>query len=163
MKKRHSQIQEFVKSYYQDNGCGPTTREIAEGIGVKSTSTVHRSISQMERLGLIVKGSHSQPRSVRLPDQEQTVFVLYGHWHTPGDDGANVWGVFPKMEDSQKLMYSTGEIMVEEAVDAGVEFNDIKTSETMYAAQDGEGNFVRLYISEHKVEKSSGGKENNAV
>lgn len=160
MKERHRQIQEFIRSYYLQNGYGPTTREIADGIGVKSTSTVQANIVQMERLGLIARGDHSQPRSIRVPGLEAPpVYVLHGHWSMPGDDGVNVWGVSPDLESLQRRMYETGERMAEDAIDAEVEFSDVKTSGTAWEAQDGDGNYIRLYITEHEVEKGTGGRD----
>lgn len=47
MKKRHAEILEFCKKYMLENGYPPSMREIAEGIGLKSTNTVWHYMKEM--------------------------------------------------------------------------------------------------------------------
>ena len=50
--KRMQQIIDFVDAYYNDYHCTPTTREIAEHVGL-SKSTVHSYLTEMSENGMI--------------------------------------------------------------------------------------------------------------
>ncbi len=55
LKDRELRILEFMKSYVSENGYPPTVREICTGLKIKSTSTVHKDISNLVKLGYIAK------------------------------------------------------------------------------------------------------------
>lgn len=43
----------FIDDYFRANAYAPTIREIAVGLGIKSTSTVHYHLKNLERDGLL--------------------------------------------------------------------------------------------------------------
>lgn len=60
-------------------GLSPTVREIAEDLGIKSTSTVHRYLNELVVLGYIEKGQ-GQNRSLRLKSTiSATPVPVLGH------------------------------------------------------------------------------------
>lgn len=60
-----SSIYEFIVDFITSNGFSPSVREIAEGIGVKSTSTVHDQLFMLEQMGMIrTQGRKSRTISV---------------------------------------------------------------------------------------------------
>ena len=56
---------EFIKEYILDKEYPPTIREIAQALGVKSTSTVAYYLRRLEETNKIVKGSYKN-RSIQL-------------------------------------------------------------------------------------------------
>ena len=68
---RTAQILQFVREFSCVHGFGPTIREIAEGVGLRSTSTVADYLDRMTRDGLITS-IPSTPRSIRVVEQNLT-------------------------------------------------------------------------------------------
>ena len=50
-KDTSTHILEFITEYTRENGYSPTIREICEGVGLKSPSTVHGHIERLRRAG----------------------------------------------------------------------------------------------------------------
>lgn len=50
---RQKEVFEYVKKWIREKGYPPSVREICEGIGLSSTSTVHAHLNQLENKGLI--------------------------------------------------------------------------------------------------------------
>ena len=50
---RQSQIMMYISDYLAKNGYPPTVREICQGVGLKSPSTVHGYLLKLEERGLI--------------------------------------------------------------------------------------------------------------
>lgn len=172
MKERHSQILEAIKGFYQEYGFCPTVRQIGDMVGLKSTSSVITHLKAMEDAGIIIRNEFS-PRSIIIPGfnnknqwndnifQENctekrsfnTFFVLHGHFSMPGEDGVNVYGVSIDPEFLKEMMEKTGDQMVEEArsSDMDIEFDTVEMSETKYEAENSDGYYIRLYITEHEV------------
>lgn len=48
-----NKILAYLSGFYEQNGYSPSYREIAEGIGVKSTSTIHKYVYALQREGLL--------------------------------------------------------------------------------------------------------------
>lgn len=181
MKERHTQIIEAIKGFYLEHGFCPTIRQIGDMVGLKSTSTTITHLKAMEEAGLIIRNEFS-PRSIIIPgfnDKKpgndnvflenetqtggfDTVYVLHGHWSMPGEDGVEVWGVSPDLEMLQESMGKTGDQMVEEArfSEMEIKFDTVETSGTKYEAENNEGYYIRIYITEHKVE---GGTKRHVV
>ena len=70
--QREKDILEFVRNYIRRNKISPSVREICEGMGIRSTSTVHRYLHRLEANGCIdvnsgkkraifLKESYTQP------------------------------------------------------------------------------------------------------
>ena len=68
MKKLHDpqqQIYEFILRYMQESGGSPTVREICQGVGLASPSTVLVHLNNMETAGLI-RRDHAKRRSISI-------------------------------------------------------------------------------------------------
>jgi repressor LexA len=63
--ERRQKIIEFIGRTVEERGYPPSVREIADGVGLASTSAVHHHLIALERDGLIERGSHSS-RALRL-------------------------------------------------------------------------------------------------
>ena len=65
MTERDFDTYQFIISYIQQNGYPPTVREIADGIGVASTSTVSNRLLKLDRDGWI-KVKLSSSRAIKV-------------------------------------------------------------------------------------------------
>lgn len=66
-KIRHK-ILEFIVSYIQEHGYSPTVREIGNGVGLKSSSSVQSHLKKMFANGTLeTDASFSSPRAIRVP------------------------------------------------------------------------------------------------
>lgn len=73
---RQQQVLQFIESFARGKGYSPSIREIGEGLGMNSTSTVYSHLDALER-----KGAISRPdgdRRQRMP----RVIVLIRPVHT---------------------------------------------------------------------------------
>ena len=62
---RQREIVEFIKDFIAEHGYPPSVREIRDGVGVLSTSTVHAELTEIEQAGVIERrGKHS--RAIRV-------------------------------------------------------------------------------------------------
>ena len=71
LSKRQQQIYDFIESYIEQKGFGPTVREICEAVNLSSPSTVHVHLKTLEDKGYIVRDS-LKSRSIALPHKEET-------------------------------------------------------------------------------------------
>ena len=53
--KKQQEVYDFIKSYALENDVPPTVREIMEGVGLKSTSSIHFYMDMLMKKGYIVK------------------------------------------------------------------------------------------------------------
>lgn len=67
---RQISILNFIKSQIIENGYPPSVREIAKGVGIKSTSTVHSQLNKLEEKGYIRKTS-SKNRAIEVLAQDE--------------------------------------------------------------------------------------------
>ncbi len=51
--QRADEILAFIKAYIREENMAPSVREICEGVGIRSTSTVHRYLHRLEQEGRI--------------------------------------------------------------------------------------------------------------
>lgn len=58
-------ILEFIKSEIQSKGYPPSVREIANAVGLKSTSTVHGHLQRLEKRGLLHRDA-MKPRAMEI-------------------------------------------------------------------------------------------------
>ena len=70
LSKRQQQIYDFIESYIEQKGFGPTVREICEAVNLSSPSTVHVHLKTLEDKGYIVRDS-LKSRSIALPHKEE--------------------------------------------------------------------------------------------
>ena len=66
MKERHEQIRDYIVQYTIAHGWRPSVREIGEGVGLESTSSVQLHLKQMAYAG-IIKMVPGQPRWIAVP------------------------------------------------------------------------------------------------
>ena len=53
--KKQQIIYDFICDFYETNGYSPSVREICDGVGLKSTATVHAHIENLKNLGVLNK------------------------------------------------------------------------------------------------------------
>ena len=63
--RRQEQILHYIRQETETQGYPPSVREIGRAVGLKSTSTVHGHLSQLERKGYIRRDS-SKPRAIEV-------------------------------------------------------------------------------------------------
>ncbi len=76
-------ILEFIKSEIQKKGYPPSVREIADAVGLKSTSTVHGHLQRLEKKGLLHRDSQ-KPRAMEITGnaaeaRDVTAVPVLGH------------------------------------------------------------------------------------
>ena len=64
---RAAEIYRYITEFINDKGYPPTVREICAELGIRSTSTVHRYLKELEAEGRISMGEH-QNRAITLKD-----------------------------------------------------------------------------------------------
>ncbi len=67
---RQRAILEFLHEYVDQHGYPPTVREIGEAVGLRSPSTVHAHLAQLERAGLL-RRDPTKPRAIELTDRRR--------------------------------------------------------------------------------------------
>jgi repressor LexA len=67
---RQRAILEYVREYIEQHGYPPTVREIGEAVGLRSPSTVHAHLAQLERAGLL-RRDPTKPRALELADRRR--------------------------------------------------------------------------------------------
>lgn len=78
---RQRQICTFIAEYFDSKGYSPSYREIATGVGLRSTSTVHHYVKLLEESGKIktfpVPGNNTRKvassRSIVLSERERSI------------------------------------------------------------------------------------------
>ncbi|MFF6966347.1 LexA family protein [Streptomyces anthocyanicus] len=63
---RQEAILHVIRQAIADEGVAPTVAEIADRVGLRSWSSVHYQLRELETKGAIVREPH-QPRGIRLP------------------------------------------------------------------------------------------------
>ena len=69
LKEREQRILDYMKNEIRAKGYPPTVREICSALNIKSTSTVHKDIDNLEKKGFIKKDP-SKPRALMIVDQD---------------------------------------------------------------------------------------------
>ncbi|HFK1726923.1 winged helix-turn-helix transcriptional regulator [Bacillus cereus] len=62
---RQSQILNYLQQRIQEYGYPPSIREIGEGIGISSPSTIHSHLLKLEEKGFIQR-DQSKPRAIKI-------------------------------------------------------------------------------------------------
>ncbi|MFI3210892.1 MAG: transcriptional repressor LexA [Peptostreptococcaceae bacterium] len=65
MNVKQKKVFDFIGKEIKSNGYPPSVREICEGTNIKSTSSVHSHLNELEKLGVIRRTS-SKSRSIEL-------------------------------------------------------------------------------------------------
>ncbi|MGD9679466.1 MAG: transcriptional repressor LexA [Vulcanibacillus sp.] len=69
LSSRQREILEFIKSRVKQKGYPPSVREIGEGVGLASSSTVHGHLERLEKKGYI-KRDPTKPRAIEIISEE---------------------------------------------------------------------------------------------
>ena len=69
--ENQQKILDFIKSEIEDKGYPPSVREICAAVGLRSTSTVHAHLNNLEQQGLIRRDS-TKPRALEVLDGSQS-------------------------------------------------------------------------------------------
>src|SRR5262245_33860755 len=67
---RQRAILDYLREFVDEHGYPPTVREIGEAVGLRSPSTVHAHIVQLERAGLL-RRDPTKPRAIELTDRRR--------------------------------------------------------------------------------------------
>lgn len=59
-------ILEFCKEYFKQHGYTPSSREIRDGVGLRSTSSVNLHMDRLYDQGLIASDHRGLPRAFRV-------------------------------------------------------------------------------------------------
>ncbi len=71
---KREEILAFLRDFTAENGYVPSVREIMQGVGLRSTASVHYHLSELDRQGLIrVEGSKN--RAIRVTEQRGVPLV----------------------------------------------------------------------------------------
>lgn len=66
--ERQKAILEFIKEKIQEKGYPPSVREICEGVGLRSTASVHAHLETLEKNGYIQRDP-TKPRTIEICDE----------------------------------------------------------------------------------------------
>ncbi|MFD0587039.1 transcriptional repressor LexA [Paenibacillus sp. GCM10027627] len=69
LSKRQNSILEFIKLEVREKGYPPSVREIAEAVGLLSSSTVHGHLDRLEKKGFI-RRDPTKPRAIEILSQD---------------------------------------------------------------------------------------------
>lgn len=67
-------VLEYIHDFINNCGYCPSVREICDGIGTSSTSTVHKHITKLNNLGYLIK-NHKETRNMRV-NEEKYITVM---------------------------------------------------------------------------------------
>lgn len=73
--ERQDQILEFMKNFIDEKGYVPTVREIGDAVGLKSPSTVHGYLKQLENRGLI-KRNPEKNRAIDIRQVDENIAMV---------------------------------------------------------------------------------------
>ena len=59
-------ILRYISDYDGQHGFSPTIREICAGIGICSSSTVHRHVNKLKEQGILIETKPGSPRSLAI-------------------------------------------------------------------------------------------------
>lgn len=73
--KRQNSILDFIKQEVKEKGYPPSVREIAEAVGLLSSSTVHGHLDRLEKKGFI-RRDPTKPRAIEILSQDDNDNVI---------------------------------------------------------------------------------------
>ena len=68
--ERQRAILDYLRAFVDEHGYPPTVREIGDAVGLRSPSTVHAHLAQLERAGLL-RRDPTKPRAIELTDRRR--------------------------------------------------------------------------------------------
>jgi len=80
--EREHLVLDYLTGYISSRGYPPTVREICQYLGIKSTSTIHRDLHELEKRGFILRDP-AKPRTIEIlnsgrPDRTETTAPATG-------------------------------------------------------------------------------------
>jgi len=70
-KATEREVYDFIVGFREKHGWSPTVREIGRGVGISSSSTVHKRLARMKFLGMIKDGGPRSSRTLMpLPESD---------------------------------------------------------------------------------------------
>ena len=63
--QRQKDVFEYMKEYISKNGYAPSVREVCDALNLKSTSTAHAHLTQLEKKGYIFR-NNAKPRTTKI-------------------------------------------------------------------------------------------------
>jgi repressor LexA len=63
---RQREVLDFIVDYVRCHGIAPTFAEIGDGIGCRSSATVHKHVEMLERKGVLVPRNWNHARALRV-------------------------------------------------------------------------------------------------
>lgn len=135
---RRAEILDFISRYTERHGYPPTVREIGEGVGLSSPSTVHAHLSKLTASGMLARDA-TKPRAMQVsadrPAREDRLPVLgavaAGN-PTLADEDIETWVETPFLADF--LLRVKGDSMI----DAGMLDGDLIAVKREQTVRDGE-------------------------
>ncbi len=85
LNEKQKKILEFVNEQVHEKGYPPSVREICAALDIKSTSTVHKYLAQLDEKGYIRKDG-SKPRALKIIDTD----YIYDQSYVKDDEGTYV-------------------------------------------------------------------------
>jgi len=82
LSKRQLDILDYIKDEVRQKGYPPSVREIAEAVGLASSSTVHGHLARLESKGLI-RRDPTKPRAIEILDLEENTIPKYNIINVP--------------------------------------------------------------------------------
>lgn len=170
MSRRGEESQErilaFIKEEIQDKGYPPSVREICQAVGLKSTSTVHAHLNELENQGLIRRDA-TKPRALEVLDNPLSrgrAVPLVGKVTagTPILAQQNIedYMVFPQdmigRDDDTFILRVEGESMIDAGILSGDYIvvrrqQDAVNGEIVVAMIDDEATVKRIYFEKRRV------------
>ena len=133
------QILEYIRDRI-DDGLPPSVREICAALDIKSTSTAHKYLGELQERGLIEKSSHLN-RAITLPDDRSIRVPLVGTV-TAGQPILAVEEIEGYMPFRSRSLHSKDlfalRVRGESMIDAGILDGDIVIIRRTPAAENGD-------------------------
>ena len=169
--QRQQSILDFIKKQIKENGYPPSVREIGQAVGLKSSSTVHAHLVNLEEMGLLRKDP-AKPRTVIPIEEEPDLAIVSDTVHLPvvGDVAAgtpilaeqNIEGHMPVPGEFVKsgtsfILKVKGESMIEAGILDGDyiivrEQPDANNGDIVVALLEDEATVKRLYKHQDHIE-----------
>ena len=163
--RRQKEIYEFLRHRLEREGVAPSYEEIRDGLGLKSVSTVHKHLKQLERRGWLDSpwGSRKRALSLRGPGPRALALPLLGEVAA----GVPIEALeTPEEVEVPEALLSGGECFAlrvrgESMIEDGIHDGDIiivrsqtraETGQTVVAVVDGEATVKRFHPRGKTVE-----------
>src|SRR5690554_3444820 len=75
LSERQKQILRYIEEYINENGYAPSLREIGQAVGMRSVSSVHNQLNNLENMGHIKRGNGDEKilgRTISLVNDDES-------------------------------------------------------------------------------------------